>query len=441
MDIEKTLRDLIPGNMLRRSETTLESLLSPIRNVLHQRRMPTDPFSDLQIELLVKLLSSMDTDKDLGAARVGEREGRVISPYVEHLAAGFNHGIGRSGHLTAPQPKAPGASLMQQVANQVALDALRRFGLHNIQSGIIFPLSTGMTIALALSSLRRECGVKRVLYPRIDHTSPRRGIEFSGLKAITTSTVLEGDAVQADLGALEQALSKNPDAAVLATTTFFPPRESDPVKAIAKMCHEHDIPLVVNNAYGVQSASIMSSLSSAIDAGRVDVIIQSGDKNFLTPVGSAIAVSPDEETMKSISETYAGRASAAPVVQTFAALLAHGLNGYEALRARQVESKKILEKRMKEIASDLKQRILAVDNEIAVAMTLDEIDASELGGRLYNRRVTGPRAIEAGGYGSCIDGYPHPYIVMNAAIGATKNDIESATTKLYKEASSYTRTA
>ncbi|MCK5152439.1 MAG: O-phosphoseryl-tRNA(Sec) selenium transferase, partial [Candidatus Thorarchaeota archaeon] len=76
MDIDKAIKDLIPENMLRRSATTLESLLSPIRNVLHQRRMPTEPFTDLQIEMLLKILSSLDTDKDLGAARVGEREGR-----------------------------------------------------------------------------------------------------------------------------------------------------------------------------------------------------------------------------------------------------------------------------------------------------------------------------------------------------------------------------
>jgi hypothetical protein len=44
--------------------------------------------------------------------------------------------------------------------------------------------------------------------------------------------------------------------------------------------------------------------------------------------------------------------------------------------------------------------------------------------------------VKAGDYGSCIDNYPHSYIVMNAAIGATENDIEKATTKLYKEASS-----
>ena len=441
MDIDKAIKDLIPENMLRRSATTLESLLSPIRNVLHQRRMPTEPFTDLQIEMLLKILSSLDTDKDLGAARVGEREGRVVSPIVEQLAAGFNHGIGRSGHITAPQPKAPGASLMQQTANQVALDAMRRLGLGNVRFGMILPVSTGMSIGLSLAALRQEQGIKRVLYPRIDHTSPKRGISLSGLELIESPTVIRDDAVQADLGGLERLLETNEDCVVLATTTFFPPRESDPIKEISKLCANHQAPLVVNNAYGVQSEAVMSTISAAIDAGSVDLIIQSGDKNFLTPVGSSIIVSPDEDTLRSVAETYAGRASAAPVVQTFAALLALGLNGYNRFRDEQVKCRSLLHNRMTEIAEKLNQRILKVQNPIAVAMTIEGMDAGSLGGKLYNRRVTGPRAINAGDYGSCIDKYPYSYIVMNAAIGANETDITNATTKLYKEGSSYTELA
>jgi hypothetical protein len=49
--------------------------------------------------------------------------------------------------------------------------------------------------------------------------------------------------------------------------------------------------------------------------------------------------------------------------------------------------------------------------------------------------VTGPRAVEKGAYGSSSDDYPHSYLVMSAAIGASKNDVETATTKLDKEAS------
>jgi O-phospho-L-seryl-tRNASec:L-selenocysteinyl-tRNA synthase len=434
-EIDRILEKNIPESMLKRGRTTVDSLLGPVRDVLNRRQFPEKALTDLQLEMMLQLLSSLDTDKDPEAARVGEREARVASPFISRLSAGFNHGIGRSGKLAAPQPKAPGASLMQQVANNVALDAIRKLGLSNMKSGIVTPLSTGMSIALILSALRRDQGVKQVLFPRIDHTSPRRAITLAGLEEVIIPTIIEGDAVQADIGTLEKDIKNVGASAVLATTTFFPPRESDPVKEIAKLCSDHDVPLVINNAYGVQSEKTMSEIRSAIDAGRVDAVVQSSDKNFLTPVGASIIVSPSKEFVSQITETYAGRASAAPVVQTLAALLALGQDNYKELQSQQLENKELLQKRLSEIAEKLDQRILSVWNPVACAITMDGFDVKEVGARLYNARVTGPRAVAKGEFGSSTDNYPHSYIVMNAAIGATKIDIEAATAKLDIEAS------
>ena len=237
------------------------------------------------------------------------------------------------------------------------------------------------------------------------------------------------------MGALETAMKKTESCAVLATTTFFPPRESDPVKQIAKSCAAHDIPLVINNAYGVQSRNTMEQIRSAIDAGRVDAIVQSSDKNFLSPVGASIIVSPNPKVIDMVSDSYAGRASAAPIIQTLAALLALGLENYTELQKIQLDNIALLRKALKEIAVKIDQRVLDVENPIACAITMDSLDVEELGARLYNERVTGPRAVDKGKYGSSIDNYPHSYIVMNAAIGARKIDVEKATTKLYKQAS------
>ena len=436
-DIYRRLRDIIPESMSRQGEIVLDSLLGPIKDILNRRRFPDEAFTESQVEMLFKLLSSMDSDKDSQAARVGEREGRTVSPLLDRLSTGFNHGIGRSGHLTAPQPKAVGATQMQIIANQVALDAIKRLGLPNVRAGFVAPLSTGMSIGLVLSALRRENGVRKVLYPRIDHTSPKRGIALAGLEEIMVGTILEDDGVQADLGMLESIISKKDDYALLATTTFFPPRESDPVKEMAKICQNHDIPFVINNAYGVQSSETMASISSAIDAGRVDAIVQSSDKNFMTPVGGSIIVTPDQKVSEMIAETYAGRATAAPVVQTLAALLLLGREGYEGYREQQQANLAILYERMTSICDKFGQRLLSVDNPVAYAMTMDGLDCVEIGARLYNRRVTGPRAVPKGDLGSCIDDYPHSYLVMNAAIGARRNDVETATVKLNKELSSY----
>ena len=434
-EIDRILEKNIPKSILQRGRTTVDSLMGPVRDVLNRRLFPDKALTDLQIEMMLQILSSLDTDKDPEAARVGEREARVVSPLIGRLSAGFNHGVGRSGQLAAPQPKAPGTSLMQQVANNVALDAIRKLGLSNMKSGVVTPLSTGMSIALVLGAFRREHGIKQVLFPRIDHASPHRAIAFAGLEEISIPTVLKEDAVQVDMRILEKQIKGTGPSAVLATTTFFPPRSSDPVKEIAKLCAEHDVPLVINNAYGVQSERIMSELRSAVDAGRIDAVVQSSDKNFLTPVGASVIVSPYKDVIEKVTETYAGRASAAPVVQTLAALLALGLENYKDLQHQQTENLKLLYERMNETAHKLGQRVLSVWNPVAYAITMDGLDVAEIGARLYNARVTGPRAVEKGAYGSSIDNYSPSYLVMNAAIGASKNDIETATTKLDKEAS------
>jgi O-phospho-L-seryl-tRNASec:L-selenocysteinyl-tRNA synthase len=432
-EINRILEKNIPKSMLQRGRTTVDSLLGPVRDVLNRRQFPDNALTDLQLEIMFQLLSSLDTDKDPEAARVGEREARIASPFIGHLSAGFNHGVGRSGQLVAPQPKAPGSSLMQQVANNVAVDAIRKLGLSNMKSGIVTPLSTGMSISLILSALRREQGIKHVLFPRIDHTSPHRAIAFSGLEEIVVPTIINGDAVQADLGNLEKRIKNTESCAVLATTTFFPPRESDPVKEIARVCAENAMPLVINNAYGVQSEKTMGAIRSAADAGRVDAIVQSSDKNFLAPVGGSVIVSPSETFIEQVTETYAGRASAAPIVQTLAALLAIGFDKYKELQRQQINNLAFLSDRMAELADKFGQRVLSVWNPVACAITIDGVDAKELGARLYNARVTGPRAVEKGESGSSCDGYPHSYLVMNAAIGASRDDVETATSKLATE--------
>ena len=40
----------------------------------------------------------------------------------------MGHGIGRSGDVTAVQPKAAGSSLMAQLTNSILLDLLRKCG-------------------------------------------------------------------------------------------------------------------------------------------------------------------------------------------------------------------------------------------------------------------------------------------------------------------------
>ncbi len=421
--------------MLKRGLLVLQEAAKPLRILLEQRRIPKKGISDDLLRSFLKMLSLMDTDKDPLAARIGEREARVASPYVGELAAGFAHGIGRSGDVSAPQPKAPGGSLLQYFANGLALDALKRFGLPNIDGAFVVPLTTGMTLAMTLAAARGLSGGGEVVYPRVDHRSPLKAIEFVGMKAKVVEGEVFGDAVRVPVENIRDAISEE-TGAIVSTTTFFPPREPDDVKEIAKICRDQDVPHIINNAYGVQSRKIMSQIRAAIDSGRVDAVVQSTDKNFLTPVGGSVVCSPDEEFLRKTSQTYAGRATAAPIAQFLASILSLGEEGYERLRDDQEKNRERLEMLVGDIAQRHQQRLLKAFNPIAVAMTLSGYNVQKVGGALYNERVTGPRALGPTDFGVCCRKYHSPYLTLNAAIGSREQDIDMAAKRLDKVLSS-----
>ncbi|XES77071.1 MAG: O-phosphoseryl-tRNA(Sec) selenium transferase [Candidatus Bathyarchaeia archaeon] len=423
------LNDTIPKNILDRGLTVLGTESRPIKLLFEQRRVPQEGWKDRQIETLLDLLSTMDLDKDSKAAWVGEREGRVASPAVSKLAAGFHHGVGRSGDLTKAQPKAAGGSLMYFFANKLANDAMKRFGVPNIKKAVVFPMATGMTLALALCAARNLTKGKEVVYPQLDHKTPLKAIQLAGLQEKIIEGQVYGDAVNVPAEEIEKAVNEN-TAAILSTTTFFQPREPDKIKDIARIAQEKNVPHIINNSFGVQSREIMKLVRGAVDAGRVDAIIQSTDKNFLTPVGGAIVASPNEEFLNNVSEAYAGRATAAPIVQFLAAILSIGVGGYEELRNQQEENRKFLESSLKEVAEKHSQRILDTYNPISVAMTLEERNAKKIGKALYTARVCGARALEKTDFGVCCPQYVSSYINFDASIGIQKKEIRWATERL-----------
>jgi len=114
-----------------------------------------------------------------------------------------------------------------------------------------------------------------------------------------------------------------------------------------------------------------------------------------------------------------------------------GLNGYQNLIDEQKKNRELLEKRLKETAKKINEKILEIFNPVAVAISLEKLkkeQLSALGGALYNLRVTGPRVYnpKENNFGTCCDNYPVPYIVMNAAIGAKSTDILTAIERFEK---------
>lgn len=107
----------------------------------------------------------------------------------------------------------------------------------------------------------------------------------------------------------------------MTTTSCFAPRAADKLanhidtlsmlyihrlSEVAILCSKHDLPHIVNNAYGVQSTKCMHLIQEATHVGRVDAFVQSTDKNLLVPVGGAIVASCRADFVKKVSQTYPG---------------------------------------------------------------------------------------------------------------------------------------
>ena len=119
----------IPPNHLTLGLTNLIHSNKTLLSLITHRRLPTNGWSDLQIQSFLLTLSTLDTNHesslDIATSRgngtdtpfhgrwvgVGEREGRVFSNLVLRRHYGMSHGIGRSGDVTEPQPKAVGSNV------------------------------------------------------------------------------------------------------------------------------------------------------------------------------------------------------------------------------------------------------------------------------------------------------------------------------------------
>ncbi|MCQ6254678.1 O-phosphoseryl-tRNA(Sec) selenium transferase [Methanocaldococcus sp.] len=432
MDID--ISGLIPKHMENRGKLTLKENLKIIENILEQRKVPERGISEEHIKFLLRILSFMDTDKDPNVIQIGEREARVYTKLQRESVFDFCHGVGRSGNLIDPQPKAPGASVMYKLTNKLLESFLKSLGL-NVKA-IATPVATGMSISLSLSASRKKYNSNVVIYPYAAHKSPIKATSFIGMRMRLVETVLDGDSVKVEVSDIEDAVRKeiknknNP--VVLSTLTFFPPRESDDIEEIAKICQDYNIPHIINGAYAIQNFYYIDKIRKALRY-RVDAIISSSDKNLFTPIGGGIVYTKDESFLKEISLTYPGRASANPIVNILISLLAIGTKNYIDLMKEQKECKKLLDELLNDLANKKGEKVLNVKNPISSCITTKK-DPLNVAGKLYNLRVTGPRGVRKNDkFGTCYLGeYPYDYIVVNSAIGVKKEDIYNVIEKLSK---------
>ncbi|XP_017781064.1 PREDICTED: O-phosphoseryl-tRNA(Sec) selenium transferase isoform X2 [Nicrophorus vespilloides] len=432
---------LVPKTFVKVAKDASHSREKQIENLLiHVRK---EGWDDISIELLLSQLALMDSNNFMGNCGLGEREARVASSLVARRHYNFGHGIGRSGDLNEPQPKAAGSSLMYKLTNRFLEDLFKLMGIQSTVRCILVPLATGMSLVLSMMALKSSRpGADVVIWSRIDQKSCFKSISSAGCRAIVVDTKRNGDQLETDVEGILKKIKEvgaNKVLCVMTTTACFAPRACDNIEEVAKLCKQFDVPHLINNAYGLQDKSVMCRIQKAQRVGRVDLLVQSTDKNLMVPVGGAIIASFDEDLLQTVSKCYPGRASGSPIMDVFITLLHLGKSGYLKLVEERVEKFKLLSEKLREIAAGIGERLLeSPQNPISMAMSMSKLPADELrsyGAKLYIRSVSGTRVIdlmehkiicgqEFKSWGSSTNDYDVPYMTAAAAIGVTDDDID-----------------
>lgn len=436
------------GSQARRGHEQL------IRQLLEQGKCPEEGWSESTVELFLSELAVMDSNNFLGNCGVGEREGRVASSLVARRHYRLIHGIGRSGDIAAIQPKAAGSSLLNKLTNSVVLDVLKLAGVQSVASCFVVPMATGMSLTLCFLTLRhRRPKARYIIWPRIDQKSCFKSMITAGFEPVVVENVLEGDELRTDLEAVERKIEELGAENILcvhSTTSCFAPRVPDRLEELSSLCSKHDIPHIVNNAYGVQSSKCMHLIQQGARVGRIDAFVQSLDKNFMVPVGGAIIAGFDESFIQEISKMYPGRASASPSLDVLITLLTLGVCGYKKYLSERKEIYSFLAEQLKSLASAHGERLLHTPhNPISLAMSLDGLQVNsdkavtQLGSMLFTRQVSGARVIPLGkeqtvsghtfrGFMSHSESYPCPYLNAASAVGITREDVTVCIKRLDK---------
>lgn len=105
---------------------------------------------------------------------------------------------------------------MYKLCNNLALDAIQTCGVTRVQSCIVVPMATGMTMSLYLLLLRQERpNANLVIWPRIDQKTCLKCISTSGLTPVVIANVLKGDEIVTNVAAIREAITTHGAASIL----------------------------------------------------------------------------------------------------------------------------------------------------------------------------------------------------------------------------------
>jgi len=445
---------LVGDNYVRQAGEAMSGLTSKMRLLLEQGKLPEDGWEDREVEMMLSQLSSMDSNNFPGNCGVGERESRLFSRIVERRHYGLGHGIGRSGDLTSVQPKAAGSSIINKLTNSMMLDVIKISGVTSVKDCFLVPMATGMALTLTMLTMKRHRpAAKYVIWSRIDQKSCFKSILTAGLEPAIIELINVEDELQTDLTAMKDAVTTlGPEniVCIFTTTSCFAPRAPDDLISVGQICKQYNIPHIVNNAYGLQSSKCCHLINESHRVGRLDVFIQSTDKNLMVPVGGAVIAGFDKKLIGEISSSYPGRANMTPSLDVFITLLSMGVRGYKQLLNIRKQLFSSLCSQLEQLQTRYPVRVMrSKNNTISVALALefgsDESrgQLTSVGSMLFTRGVSGTRVVTGSdnkcvegvmfaGWGSHSDSCQTAYLTAAAGIGMNQLDLDRFYKRLEK---------
>jgi len=222
---------------------------------------------------------------------------------------------------------------------QELLESRKKCRLNNrqnsgLKSALVLPMATGMALRECfIVLLHKRPNAKHIIWPRIDQKSCLKSMLSLNLTVHPIEPLLQDQELVTNMEAIENKIRELGDENILcihSTISCFAPRRPDKIADIGKIAFQRDLPHIVNGAYFLtikKARNLVQECAKSKGNSRIDAVVCSTDKNFLTPVGGSIifSASKGEDALTSkIAKNYPGRASMSPVLDLFITLLEIG---------------------------------------------------------------------------------------------------------------------
>jgi len=445
---------IIPESHSRVAVNSTKGFRSRWDQMVKNKQLLEEGMNEAEIKLILAEIALSDSNNFSGKVGVGEREGRVFSRLVADRHFELSHGIGRSGNIRDPQPKAAGSSVLARLTDALLLDAIKVAGVKVMKAALVLPMATGMALRECFIALRHERPkAQHVIWPRIDQKSCLKSMVSIGLTVHVIEPIEKNNALETNVEAIREKIDElgcDNVLAVHSTISCFAPRQPDLIPRVSELCFEFAIPHIINGAYCLQIPRAVNLINASVGKKqRLDCVVFSTDKNFMTPVGGSVILTPTKGQLSlatKVATNYPGRASMSPILDLFITLLEMGKSGYRVLLAKQKANFKFLLDELEQLAAANGCSVLT-SNGISIAFSVENLkskdnDYVDIGSMLFTRNVSGPRivncdgvkkvvgAVELVNFGANGVSYSHPYIALACAIGMERHEITQLISKL-----------